>query len=126
MPYRVPLQQLSEKSRHLVRRAHSPFTSPSEAHSATFQLDHTSTRGTHKVKYQSDSDWDFHLDAGEVPTDVDLMLPHYRARHQPIDHRMSMCVAGQSESIKLRVVSSVFRCFTSSRHARFIEFKSRS
>ncbi|CAA7265357.1 unnamed protein product [Cyclocybe aegerita] len=62
-----------------------------------------STRGTHKVKYRSEADWDFRLDAGRIPVDMSLMLPHYRARHQPIDHRMSMFVSGTNEAIKLKV-----------------------
>ncbi|KAJ3507488.1 hypothetical protein NLJ89_g6277 [Agrocybe chaxingu] len=61
------------------------------------------TRGTHKVKYRSEADWDFRLDAGRIPVDMSLMLPHYRARHQPIDHRMSMFVSGTNEPIKLKV-----------------------
>ncbi|KAF9057145.1 hypothetical protein BJ165DRAFT_10505 [Panaeolus papilionaceus] len=66
-------------------------------------INQSSNRGTHKVKYQPDSDWDFHLDAGVHPIDMSLMLPHYRARHQPIDHRMSMFVANDDEPIKLKV-----------------------
>ncbi|PPQ75449.1 hypothetical protein CVT24_013332 [Panaeolus cyanescens] len=63
----------------------------------------SSSRGTHKVKYQPNADWDFHLDAGARPIDMSLMLPHYRARHQPVDHRMSMFVANDDECVKLKV-----------------------
>lgn len=47
------------------------------------------------------------MDGGQVPSDLSLMLPHYRARHQPVNHRMTMCVAGQSEPIKVKVVSFI-------------------
>jgi len=56
------------------------------------------------VKYQGESDWDFHVDGGRSAVDMSLILPHYRARHQPVDHRMSMFVANDNEPIKLKVV----------------------
>jgi len=55
------------------------------------------------VKYQSDDDWDFHLDVPNHPIDLSLTLPHYRARHQPVDHRMSMFIGGDSAPIKVKV-----------------------
>jgi len=58
---------------------------------------------THKVKYQSDSEWDFVLDDFRGPVDLCLNLPHYRARSQPVDHRMSMFIGGGTEPIKLKV-----------------------
>ncbi|PPQ67660.1 hypothetical protein CVT25_012688, partial [Psilocybe cyanescens] len=66
-------------------------------------LDHQPTRGTHKVKYHCDSDWDFHVDSGKTPLDLSLILPHYRARNQPVEHRMSMLVSNDNEPIKLKV-----------------------
>ncbi|EAU88095.1 hypothetical protein CC1G_11518 [Coprinopsis cinerea okayama7 len=71
------------------------------------------TRGTHKVKYQGDSEWDFQIDGVDVPVDLSLNLPHYRARHQPVDHRMSMFIGGEREPIKLKV------CRTVSSRSRF-------
>ena len=62
------------------------------------------SHGSHKVKYQPDSDWDFQLVGGQLPIDLNLLLPHYRARNQPVDHRMSMFVANDSAPIKLKVV----------------------
>jgi len=66
-------------------------------------LDHLPTRGTQKVKYQGGEDWDFHVDGGKLPLDLSLILPHYRARNQPVEHRMSMFVANDNEPIKLKV-----------------------
>ncbi|KAL0947508.1 hypothetical protein HGRIS_013608 [Hohenbuehelia grisea] len=59
--------------------------------------------GTHKVKFQPDHDWDFHLEAHHRAVDLSLVLPHYRARNQPVNHQMSMFVGGESGPIKLRV-----------------------
>ena len=57
------------------------------------------------MKYQTGADWDFQLVGGQLPIDLNLILPHYRARYQPVDHRMSMFVANDSAPIKLKVVS---------------------
>jgi len=64
------------------------------------------SQGSHKVKYQVDSDWDFQLIGGQIPIDLSLILPHYRARNQPVDHRLSMFVANDSAPIKLKVCRS--------------------
>lgn len=61
------------------------------------------TRGTHKVKYQPSAEWDFQLDSEHLPIDLSLILPHYRARGQPIEHRMAMFAESQSSPVKLRV-----------------------
>ncbi|TFK34816.1 hypothetical protein BDQ12DRAFT_612639 [Crucibulum laeve] len=75
-----------------------------------FQLCRNSTYGSHKVKYQGDSpDWDFCLDIGNKPIDLSLVMPHYRARNQPIDHRMSMFVASDAAPIKLKVCRNICR-----------------
>jgi len=63
----------------------------------------TPTRGVHKVKYQPDDDWDFHLAVPSHPTDLELVLPHYRARYQPVDDRLSMFIANDSAPIKAKV-----------------------
>lgn len=69
------------------------------------------TRGTYKIKYQGDSsEWDMHLDAVDAPIDLSLNLPHYRARYQPVDHRMSMFVGGEREPIKLKLCRTVANC----------------
>lgn len=53
------------------------------------------------------SGWDFALDTEHRPVDVSLMLPHYRARNQPLDHRLTMFVGSDlGESIKVKVVSA--------------------
>ncbi|KAF8188359.1 hypothetical protein BJ912DRAFT_1042556 [Pholiota molesta] len=66
-------------------------------------LNQLSARGTQKVKYHEESDWDFHLDAAQKAIDLSLILPHYRARNQPVDHRMTMFVGNDSAPIKLKV-----------------------
>jgi hypothetical protein len=57
-----------------------------------------------KVKYHPHEDWDFELDNKQA-IDVSLVLPHYRARNQPVNHRMSMLVDAESEPVKLKIVS---------------------
>jgi len=64
------------------------------------------SKGSHKVKYHAGSDWDFQLVGGQLPIDLNLILPHYRARNQPVDHRMSLFVANDSAPIKLKVCRS--------------------
>ena len=68
------------------------------------QLSSSYPDGKHKVKYQHGADWDFQIEDRDAPIDLSLILPHYRARYQPVDHRMTMFVAGNTESIKLKVV----------------------
>ncbi|KAI9508692.1 hypothetical protein F5148DRAFT_1275628 [Russula earlei] len=53
--------------------------------------------GTHKVHYQPHQQWDFVADADELPVDLSLVLPHYRARNQPTGHRMGMLVHSRGE-----------------------------
>jgi hypothetical protein len=62
--------------------------------------------GTHKVHYQPQQQWDFIADAEELPVDLSLVLPHYRARNQPTGHRMSMFVHSRGE-IKSMIVSTI-------------------
>jgi len=63
--------------------------------------------GSHRVKYRGageHSAWDFTLETDHRPIDVSLVLPHYRARNQPLDHRLSMYVGnGNADSIKVKV-----------------------
>ncbi|KAJ6606426.1 hypothetical protein DFH09DRAFT_966654 [Mycena vulgaris] len=65
--------------------------------------------GSHKVRYQADEDWDFHLDIAHKPVDLSLVLPHYRARNQPIEHRMGMFVGNESYPMKIKVCRSYCR-----------------
>ncbi|KAG5647198.1 hypothetical protein DXG03_001157 [Asterophora parasitica] len=67
------------------------------------QVDPPSAHGTHKVKYQPDEEWDLQLDLPNQPIDVSLVLPHYRARNQPVDHRMSMYIGSDTSPIKVKV-----------------------
>jgi hypothetical protein len=61
--------------------------------------------GTRKVKYTAGSEWDFAVETTHQPIDLSLVLPHYRARHQPIDHRMSMFLGSDTAPIRAKVVS---------------------
>jgi hypothetical protein len=60
--------------------------------------------GTHKVSYHPLDDWDFELDTTHQHIDLSLVLPHYRARCQPVDHRMSMFLGSKTGTIKAKVV----------------------
>ncbi|KAH7889982.1 hypothetical protein F5I97DRAFT_1849078 [Phlebopus sp. FC_14] len=70
---------------------------------------HSGPNGTHKVHYNALGDWDFILDT-QQPVDISFAIPHYRARHQPIDHRLSMFVGADASSVKLKVCRPVPRC----------------
>ncbi|KAI4293575.1 hypothetical protein K525DRAFT_275080 [Schizophyllum commune Loenen D] len=66
--------------------------------------------GTYKVKY-SGARWDYYLDvpqAGET-IDMSLALPHYRARNQPIDHRMNIFVGNETGPVKLKICRNTHR-----------------
>ena len=60
--------------------------------------------GSHKVKYNPHSEWDFHLDTTSESIDLSLVLPHYRARNQPVHHRLNLFVGQDAGSLKLKVV----------------------
>lgn len=61
------------------------------------------------MKYHPSAEWDFQLDSEHLPIDLSLILPHYRARGQPIEHRMAMLAESQSSPVKLKVVRSARR-----------------
>ncbi|TRM59931.1 hypothetical protein BD626DRAFT_436491 [Schizophyllum amplum] len=66
--------------------------------------------GTYKVRF-SGARWDYYLDvpqAGET-IDMSLVLPHYRARNQPIDHRMNIFVGNETGPVKLKICRNVPR-----------------
>ncbi|KAF9244237.1 hypothetical protein BU15DRAFT_71793 [Melanogaster broomeanus] len=69
----------------------------------------TEPRGTHKVHYNGTRDWDFILETQEA-IDMSLVIPHYRARHQPVDHRLNMFVSDEVAPVKLKVCRPVPRC----------------
>jgi len=60
--------------------------------------------GTHKIKYHAREDRDFQLHVDQLPVDLTLIIPHYRAHNQPVDHKLSMDIKARSASIKLKVV----------------------
>ncbi|KAK7035755.1 hypothetical protein R3P38DRAFT_2908887 [Favolaschia claudopus] len=68
-------------------------------------LTHAPT-GSHKVKYTGDN-WDVYYDIAK-PVDLSLILPHYRARSQPIEHRISMFFGNVSQSMKLKVCRNYY------------------
>jgi len=59
--------------------------------------------GTHKVKYHASEDHDFRLHVDHTPVDLTLIMPHYRALHQPVGHKMSMVIRNRSGPTKLKV-----------------------
>ncbi|KXN91210.1 hypothetical protein AN958_02243, partial [Leucoagaricus sp. SymC.cos] len=61
------------------------------------------TTGTHKVKYHGHENRDFQLQVDHTPIDLTLIMPHYRALRQPIDHRMTIAIRNRSAPIKLKV-----------------------
>ncbi|KAJ7611593.1 hypothetical protein FB45DRAFT_803606 [Roridomyces roridus] len=63
--------------------------------------------GTHKVRYTGE-DWDFFFNAPK-PVDLSLVLPHHRARSQPIDHHFGMFVVNDTHPMKLKVCRSYCR-----------------
>ncbi|KAJ7063516.1 hypothetical protein C8F01DRAFT_80577 [Mycena amicta] len=65
--------------------------------------------GTYRVKYLAGEDWDLHVDIAHKPVDLSLVLPHFRARNQPLDQKISMYVANEACPIKLKVCRSVSR-----------------
>jgi len=59
---------------------------------------------SHKIKYQgAGDDWDYVLETEQETIDVALVLPHYRARNQPLDHRMNMFVSNDDGEVKVKV-----------------------
>lgn len=99
---------------------------PSTPSSTESLLD--SPHGSHRVKYRGAgplTTHDFVLETNNQVIDVSLMLPHFRARNQPLDHRLSMLVANHgTDPMKVKVVSptlpSHVRC-TSSPHRRYAQ-----
>lgn len=70
-------------------------------------LTHTQSNastGPHKVKYHgTGGDWDMAIE-NEKGVDVSLVLPHHRARTQPLNYRMNMHVSSDGD-LKVKVVS---------------------
>lgn len=85
---------------------HSTYSSSEKG---SLALLNSPTKGTSRVRYQEDSEWDFQVEGGNTGVDLALILPHYRARHQPVDHRMSMFIGSDSEPIKLKVCRTISR-----------------
>lgn len=45
---------------------------------------------------------------------MSLVIPHYRARQQPVDHRLNMFIASASAPVKLKIVSLPRACLVAS------------
>ncbi len=73
----------------------------------------TPTTGVQKIKYNAESAWDFQLDVAHKPVDISVVLPHYRARNQPVDHRMHIFLGNDSAPIKAKIVRSHFLSLSS-------------
>ncbi|KAF7327330.1 hypothetical protein MKEN_00310600 [Mycena kentingensis (nom. inval.)] len=65
--------------------------------------------GSCRVKYMPGEDWDFHVDSPHKPIDLSLVLPHFRARGQPIDSRISIFAGSGASPMKLKVCRAVSR-----------------
>jgi hypothetical protein len=65
--------------------------------------------GTHAVRYQPGAQWDCVVESGVEPIDVALSLPHFRARHQPPNHRMKMFIGTRTAPVRAQVVSAARR-----------------
>ncbi|KAG6332412.1 hypothetical protein ID866_6672 [Astraeus odoratus] len=70
---------------------------------------HREPKGTHKVHYNDGGDWDFLLETPQT-VDMSLVIPHYRARHQPVDQRLRVFVGGEAAPVKLKMCRPVPRC----------------
>ncbi|KAI0792822.1 hypothetical protein C8Q75DRAFT_849295 [Abortiporus biennis] len=74
--------------------------------------------GSQRVKYRgagARSLYDFCLETERQPIDVSLVMPHYRAKNQPLEHRLSMHVGTTHHPIKVKVC----RNFTPARPTKF-------
>lgn len=71
--------------------------------------DEGSSKRTVKLHYQEYCDWDFLLETSQV-VDMSLVIPHYRAQHQPVDQRLRAFVSAESFPVKLRVCRPAPRC----------------
>lgn len=92
---------------------------PPSTPSSTESLLERPATGSHRVKYRGAgplSSHDFVLETSRQNVDASLVLPHFRARNQPLDHRLSMLVANHgADPIKVKVC----RNFTTARSTRF-------
>lgn len=79
------------------------YYNPSDNQSEKSHLINSCATGAFKVKYRPDEDWDFHVDSPFRSVDLSLSLPHYRARHQPVEHRLNMFVGCDAEPAKVKV-----------------------
>ena len=95
---------------HHLSSAHDADPSLQESYpTSTDSLLLEQPSGSHRVKYQgagARQPFDFALETDSHAIDVSLVLPHYRARNQPYDHRLGMYVGSDSSApIKVKVVS---------------------
>lgn len=99
-PYST-LSDAASTNSSLVRSSQTELTVPALTHAQS-----NASAGLHKVKYHgTGEDWDMTIE-NEKAVDVSLVLPHHRARTQPLDYRMNMHVASEEGDIKVKVVSS--------------------
>jgi hypothetical protein len=75
------------------------------------EFNKSSCFGTHKVHYRSGEMWDFTAGVSSTssssagqPIDLTLVMPHYRARNQPIEHKMSALLEAVDAPIKAKIV----------------------
>ena len=63
--------------------------------------------GTRKIHYQPSSGWDYICKSHQEPIDLSLVLPHFRARNQPVGERLSMFISGTDAPIKVKVCRGI-------------------
>ncbi|KAH8833901.1 hypothetical protein DL96DRAFT_1578792 [Flagelloscypha sp. PMI_526] len=91
--------------------SHSDDSSSPSASKADLLSRIHSPSGTHRVHYKPNSDWDYTLTVSghNKAVDVDLVLPHFRAKNQPADHRLNIYLANYLGPIKAKICRSVSR-----------------
>ncbi|KAJ3528352.1 hypothetical protein NM688_g8011 [Phlebia brevispora] len=100
-------------------RTYSALSDPPHSPSSTDSLLDAPSDKSIRVKYRGagpNIPHDLSIEYGHRPIDVSLVLPHFRARNQPLDHRLSMSVGNASaDAIKVKIC----RNFTTARSTKF-------
>ncbi|KII89269.1 hypothetical protein PLICRDRAFT_109402 [Plicaturopsis crispa FD-325 SS-3] len=66
-------------------------------------------KGLHKIKYHAEDEWDFSVEVTHKPIDLSLVMPHYRARYQPVEHRMGIFIGSETGPVKVKVCRPLMR-----------------
>lgn len=78
-------------------------------------FDKSTCTGTHKIHYRAAEMWDFTAGASSSsaaqPIDLTLVMPHYRARNQPVEHKMSVLLESVDAPIKAKICRQQHRSY---------------